>query len=124
MSPVDLSRGSLIKRGVWPLLVVEADVAAKPTLQGRRAVVAPQVDVLVLQRPPQSLDEDIVEGPATAIHTDQDVPCLESLDPLGTGELRALIGIEDQRLTLIEGRIQCFDAEAGVERVRQAHETT
>ena len=64
LSPVDLSRGSLIKSGMWPLCVVEVDVTAEPTLQGSRAVVAPQVDVLVLQRPPQSLDEDIVEGPA------------------------------------------------------------
>ncbi|MEX0386010.1 hypothetical protein [Spiribacter onubensis] len=79
---MDLSRGSLIKRGMWPLCVVEVDVTAEPSLQGSRAVVAPQVDVLVLQRSPQSLD------------------------PLGAGELRALIGIEDQRLTLIEGRIQ------------------
>ncbi|KAF0279146.1 hypothetical protein FPL11_10010 [Spiribacter aquaticus] len=65
----------------------------------------PQVDILVVQRSPQSLDEDIVEGPAAAIDANLDAPRLDSSDPHGAGELRALIGIEDQRLTLIEGRI-------------------
>lgn len=94
--PLDLTRDYLIKRGVWGPLVVEADVTGELTLQGSRAALAPQVDFLVLQRPPQLLH------------------------PLAAVELRALIGIGDHRLPVSRAASSSFYAGAGVEGGRQA----
>jgi len=61
---------------------------------GRRA----QIDPLVLHRPPQALNEDVVVATTAPIHADLDAMIQQHPGERFTGELRPLIGIEDARL--------------------------
>jgi hypothetical protein len=54
-----------------------------------------QVDVLVLDRLPQPLDEHVLAPTAFAIHADRDSVTLERSDELAAPELAALIGVHD-----------------------------
>ena len=54
-----------------------------------------QVDRLVLQRPPQPLDEHVVHASAAAIHRAPDAGSPQPLGERPTRELAALIGVED-----------------------------
>lgn len=76
------------------LFVVEMEVALEAVLELRRCFVGVQVDVLVFEGAPESLDEDIVEGTPAPIHADEYPGVLESGRPLAAGELSALIGIK------------------------------
>ena len=61
---------------------------------GRRS----QIDPLVLHRPPQALNEDVVVATTAPIHADLDAMIQQHPGERFTGELRPLIGIEDARL--------------------------
>lgn len=58
--------------------------------------------------------------PATfAIHRDLDVVRLELVHPIGTGELRALIGVEDRRTAVFLNRfLQGANTKIGLQTVR------
>lgn len=53
-----------------PLGVVELDVFAKPFFEFGSAGGGVQVNVPVLDCPPQPLHEDVVDGPAAPVHGD------------------------------------------------------
>src|SRR5690606_8656590 len=83
------------ERLLWPLEVVELEVALDAASRFARRVVGVQVHLLVLQRAPQPLDEDVVDAAALAVHAD-----LHAAPQQGPGEgvgreLRALVGVED-----------------------------
>jgi hypothetical protein len=59
-----------------------------------------QCHLLLLDRAPQPLDKDVVQRPAAPIPADLDVGLFEAAGVGGTGELHALIGVEDDRLAL------------------------
>jgi len=75
------------------------------------------IDQLVLERAPQSFDENIVQRAAAAIHADQDPALLERSQKVGRGELRALIGVPDLGLAEAERGLERRQAEAGFQRV-------
>ena len=56
-----------------------------------------QVHGLVLQRPPQPFDKDVVEEPAPAVHRERHARTQHPIGKGLAGELRALIGIQDLR---------------------------
>ncbi len=64
-----------------------------------------QVNAFVFQGTPQPLDKDIVHPATFAVHRGFDVVRLEFIDPIRTGELRALISIEDQGATVFLKRL-------------------
>ena len=102
-----------------PLGVVEADPFADhpPCHEAVRQFV--QIDRLVLERPPEALDEDVVHVAALAIHGDTDVGIPERAGEVEAGELAALIRIEDLRPAVSGQRlVQGLDAEPGVHGVR------
>lgn len=59
-----------------------------------------QIDLLVLDRFPNPLDEDIVPPSPFSIHADFDVILDEQLRESHAGELRALVRIEYLRLAI------------------------
>jgi len=48
-----------------------------------------QIDLLILQAAPQTLDEDVVHAAAFAVHADRNTAMLEHAGELGAGELAA-----------------------------------
>ena len=79
-----------------------------------------QVHRLVLQRAPQPFDEHVVQTAPTAIHRAPYPARFQHPGEGHTGELAALIGVEDLRNAATFQRIcQRLRAEAGVQRVTQ-----
>src|SRR3954453_18777890 len=77
--------------------VVEAEIPADRGAGLGDRVVSSQVDLFVLDRSPEALDDDVVAPGTLAVHTDRDpVPGQHTGEDLA-GELAALIGVEDLR---------------------------
>ena len=100
---VDLGRGAIVKSLMDPFLIVNLEVPTQSALRNRNAVALVQEHLLVFDRAPQPLDEDVVEQPAAAIHADPNALALEPAGERFAGELRALVAIEDRRATARQG---------------------
>ncbi len=61
-----------------------------------------QIHPLVLDRPPQSLDEDVAMAPSASIHADLDAVGLEHVGELLAGKLAALVGVENLQAALAQ----------------------
>ena len=95
-----------------PVLVVVVDERRESVTQGVAALGGVQVDVVVLDRTPQPLDEHVVDRPSHAVHRDGDLGVEQHLDERVGGELRSLIGVEDLgRAVEGEGLVQGGHAE-------------
>jgi hypothetical protein len=76
-----------------------------------------QIDLLVLHRPPQPLDEHVVPPGALAVHADLDLVFGEHASEGGACKLRALVGVDDLRLAVPRQRLfERLDAEVGLHR--------
>src|SRR5262245_2737010 len=91
-------RRAVLQRHMWASSVVEGDPLGNAGLGLVAVGVALEVDVLVLQRAPQSLDEHIVHPPPASIHRDADFGFTQHADEVAAGKLAALVGVEDLRL--------------------------
>ena len=81
------------------------------------AVVAVQIDLLVLHRPPEPFDEHVVPPRALAVHADGDLILDEHAGEVCPGELAALIGVDDLRPPMPgQSILQRLDAERGLHR--------
>ena len=75
--PVDLVRRHVIQRLVSSLRVVQHKVVRQSPLSFRQRGVPSQIDVFVLDAPPEPLHKDVVQGPPAPIHADGDAVRLE-----------------------------------------------
>ena len=81
-----------------PLHVVKEEVLGqKRTRFGNRLILV-KIDLLVFNRPPESLNKNIIEYPTSAIHADPDTSLFQPTGKLQAGKLAALIGVENPRL--------------------------
>lgn len=80
--------------------VLEAQVSTYAQFSLMDAGIGGQVDLLVFDGPPKTLDEDVVAPNAFAIHADFDVLRGQHLDEVGGGEVAALVRVEDFGLTM------------------------
>jgi hypothetical protein len=90
-----------------------------PGLHLGHAGVFFQVDVLVFDAPSEPLDENVVHPTPAPVHADLHAPFLEPSGPFFTGELAALVGVEDLRHAACARlcTLQRQQAQAGVHRV-------
>jgi hypothetical protein len=71
--------------------VVEVvDLSAERSPGLRHAGIGPQVDLLVLDRPPEPIDEHVVAPCALAVHANGDLVLLQQIGEGDAGELAAL----------------------------------
>src|SRR5205823_4720071 len=93
-------------------VVIKVQVAADRRSSLADAVVGSKIDLLVFDAAPQPLDEDVVPPGALTVHADGDPVVGEHTGEGRSGELRALIGVEDLRLAVLGQRLlQRLDAE-------------
>src|SRR5580704_6066444 len=96
-------------------VVVKAEPGANPSLGLGNVLIGIEVDFLVFETAPQPLDKDIVHAAAFAVHADRDAMPLQGAGKSVTGELAALVGIEDFRLAIARERfLERFDAKISV----------
>ena len=76
-------------------VVVELDPIGGKGSEFGYGLIAPQSKLFIFQTPPKPLDEDIIHPATTPVHADLDILLLKLGDPLFSGELTALIRVED-----------------------------
>src|SRR5260370_301462 len=81
--------------------VVEAEVAPDRGSGIGHRVIGAQIDLLVFDGSPEPLDENVVTPGALAVHADRDVGVEKHAGEGSTGELAALIGVEDLGLAMV-----------------------
>ncbi len=81
--------------------IILGKVDLQPILQGRYGVVIVNVNIFVLERAPKTLDEDIIEGPATTVHAHTYARFFECIGKGFGRELNALVGVEDVGFPLL-----------------------
>src|ERR1039458_970749 len=109
--------GLVSKTRVWPVGVVEGEVAGDAGPRLGDGGVRVEVDFFVLDGAPESFDEDVVAPAALPVHADRNALVLEQAGEGGAGKLRALIGVEDLRTPVLRDRLfHGVDTEVGVER--------
>src|SRR5574338_1224607 len=85
------------QRLMRPAPVVPVEEGREAPLLREAVGARAQIDPLVLDRPPQPLDEDVVVAAPAPVHADADAVALEHPGERFRGELAALVGIKDLR---------------------------
>jgi hypothetical protein len=80
-----------------PLIIVKGQIVANRGTSRGDSVVGPQIHLLVFDAAPEALDKHIVAPSPIAIHADGDAILAQDAGEVVTGELAALIGVEDLR---------------------------
>ena len=112
-------------------VIVVREVSPQPDPGLGWHLVVSQIDVLVLHRPPQPLDHNVVERTPDAVHADRDLRTAQHASKRLGGELAALVGVEylrrsAQRQRLTQRRdtkfasIVLLNSQAKTQRVNQS----
>jgi len=99
------------------VVVVEGEIVTQTSQQSRNCRILPYIDVLVLDRAPETLDEDIVVGTASSIHTDADASGSQNRCECLRRELTALVRVEYLGLGHSQRLFKCQSAEVAVQGV-------
>lgn len=92
---VELIRCPIVKIGVAALVVVKADPLDESLTKLDARVERMQVEVVVLEGPPQQFDEDDVLTATAAVHADGNPSVVEDLSERDAGKLCSLVRVED-----------------------------
>ena len=112
---VHLIRCLVIKALMESSLVVVPEVPVERLFQVVSVLEGGEVDALVFDAAPEPLHEDVVMVAALAVHADPDVMFFENACKGLTGELDALVGIENVRRSMaLKSLFQGIDTEIGV----------
>src|SRR5207237_1140165 len=101
------------------LVVVEAEPGANTSLGLGNGRIGVEVHLLVFEASPQSLHEDVVHAAALAVHADRYAVALQRAGEVVTGELAALVSIENLGSTIPGERLlERLDTSLSTQRVR------
>ena len=84
----------------------------------RDRLVSLDIDVVILERPPEPFNKDVINGPTSAVHADRDRGIVQNLDELRACELTALIRVKDLRRAVLQCFLETLDAEICVQCIR------
>src|SRR4051794_13877544 len=84
-----------VKARMRTLGVVEVEVATDRGASFGNRVVGSEIYLLVLHRAPDPLDKNVVAPCILAVHANRDAVPDEDAGEAGTGELAALIGVDE-----------------------------
>src|SRR5260370_37518929 len=92
---------------MWALLVIKLEIPGQglARLPWRRIIV--KVDFFILDRAPQPLGKNIVQGSPFAIHADLHIGLQQELAILRTSKMASLITIADQWHRLSRRPLHC-----------------
>jgi len=103
---------------VWSSFIEEGHVFRDGRPRLAKVVVGVQIDLFVLERTPQPLDEDVVNAAAFPVHADLDASVEQGPREVVSSELGALVRVEDIGLAKpLQGFLKGVDAESGIEAV-------
>ena len=103
-----------------PLAVVQADILLQRPAQFSGSAVLPRIDFLRLEGAEPTLNHDVVGPAALSVHALADMEFLQKLPVILTGELAALVRVQDARYTELFHRLAYrFQNRLGGQGVRQ-----
>src|SRR5208283_3498104 len=94
---VHFCRRRVTQRLVRTLLVIAVKPPAQPASGRQPVAVILQIDVLIFGAPPQPFDKPVVDPPPPTVHAHVHARRFHRVDKHRRGELRALVGIGNQR---------------------------
>src|SRR6267142_5409014 len=97
---VGLIRRAAVKTRMGTPAVIEVEISADRAARLADGVIGPQVHLLVFDAAPEPFDKHVVPPCALAVHADRDAVVGEHACKSLSGELRALIRVEDVRLAV------------------------
>ena len=103
------------------LLIVKLKVFSEVTPTIRNAGILFQINLLIFDRPPKTLDHDIIKCSTSAIHADPNRFSFEDPDKLFTGKLAPLIRVEYVRLVTAA---ECFFRAMNTELISRVGESS
>lgn len=109
---------------MWALLVVKSEVLVKASPGVAAVVVTLDIHFLVFERTPQTLGENIVDGPSLAVHAQVDALSGDLLRKGQGGKLRPLVGVDDARLEHGASLLQRLEQKATSKLLDSSHEST
>jgi len=87
-----------------PVLIIELNPISNTLLGLCNGVVGLEIDFLVFQAAPEPFNKHIIHPAALAVHADSNALVLEDIGKAFTGELAALVTVEDiRRAMAIDG---------------------
>ena len=108
--------GSSVPEGlVASVLVVESKVRPQVLYGISDAVILFYVHLLIFDRTPQALDEDVVKSSASAVHADRYTVGLQDAGETIGRELRPLVRVENLGLGNAQGRMERLDAKVHIQ---------
>lgn len=80
-----------------PLAVIESEVTLQSLLEFLHGLIILEIDILILEAPPEPLYEDIVERSIAPVHADSDTVFFKDADEGFRCKLTALVSVEYSR---------------------------
>lgn len=114
---MNINGRAVVKALMRPFVIIQVEIVGQASKQSGYGRLLFDGDVLVLDGSAEALHEDVVKAPATAVHTDTNIRRLQFVGEVVDGELDALVGVEDLRLTMTQRKSQGIKAEGAVERI-------
>ena len=96
-------------------LIVEREVTVKPGGQGRHGRVLLDIEVFILDRPPEPLDENVIQCTSSTIHADTYSGLFQAAGKGCCGELNTLVCVEDRWLSPAQSLLQRVETEATIQ---------
>ena len=91
--------------------MVEGKILLQSQTSFQYILVLIERDILLFDTPPQTFDKDIVQTPTSSVHADPNLVRFQYTRKPRTGEVTALIGVEDVRSCRLQGFFQTLQAE-------------
>ena len=95
-----------MKRLMKSLLIVKVEIVSQSTPRRGNRVIVVEIDLLILDTAPKSLNEDVVKIAASTIPTDGNISRLQPISKRIRSKLTALVGVEYQRSRLTKCLIE------------------
>ena len=115
--PVYTSRRLIVQRLMQPLVVIEREEFTKTRLRLGHCPIIVDENILVFDRPPQPLNEDIVEKSPPTIHADLNPGILQPPEVILARKLRPLVRVGYLRASLAKSLIKSRHAEVRLQRI-------
>lgn len=89
----------VLQRLMRQIVIVQMNVAIHTMPRLARTVVIVDIDLIVFQAAPETLNDDVILGTTLAVHADPNLVFLQQIDILWTGKMAALITVNNLGLT-------------------------
>src|SRR6266511_4199646 len=100
-----------------PTIIVEVEIAADPTPRLFRIGVVMEINFFVLERPPETFGQNVIQRPPFAVHADPHSDLLQSLGVERRSEVRALIAVPDPTPSNTQAALDALHDEGHLQRL-------